>query len=112
MMLVKFWMHVSEAEQLRRFQSRAHDPLRSWKLTDEDWRNREKRVAYEAAVEDMLARTDHPEGPWYVIPGDDKRYARVAVIEQVCAVIEKELTDRGFDITPPQRGSSDADPTE
>src|SRR5262245_24127511 len=63
MILVKFWLHVSEEEQLRRFQSRANDPLRSWKLTDEDWRNREKRPLYEAAVEDMLRRTDHKGAP-------------------------------------------------
>ena len=55
MILVKFWMHVSEEEQLRRFESRASDPLKSWKLTEEDWRNREKRPLYEAAVEWALA---------------------------------------------------------
>src|SRR5215217_6609312 len=54
MLLVKFWMHVSEAEQLARFESRRDDPLRSWKLTEEDWRNRGKRADYEAAVEEML----------------------------------------------------------
>ncbi len=63
MILVKFWMHVSEEEQLRRFQDRADDPLRAWKLTAEDWRNREKRPQYEIAVEEMLERTDHPDGP-------------------------------------------------
>jgi polyphosphate kinase 2 (PPK2 family) len=91
MILVKFWMHVSEREQLRRFESRAADPLRAWKLTDEDWRNREKRPQYEAAVEDMLARTDHDMAPWRVIAGDDKRYARVAVAEAVCDAIEAAL---------------------
>src|SRR5215217_6753665 len=58
--LVKFWMHVSPEEQLRRFEKRRDDPYKSWKLTDEDWRNRDKRAAYEAAVDDMLERTDHP----------------------------------------------------
>src|SRR5688500_9024341 len=58
--LVKFWMHVSPEEQLRRFKSRQADPYRSWKLTDEDWRNRDKRAAYEEAVEEMLERTDTP----------------------------------------------------
>src|SRR4029079_17169392 len=56
MIMVKFWMHVSADEQLRRFEARAEDPLRSWKLTDEDWRNRDKRPQYEAAVEEMLER--------------------------------------------------------
>src|SRR5919202_1050254 len=56
--IVKFWMHVSPEEQLRRFESRRDDPYRAWKLTDEDWRNRGKREEYAAAVEDMLQRTD------------------------------------------------------
>ncbi|HEX2355910.1 MAG TPA: hypothetical protein VHI50_05570, partial [Micromonosporaceae bacterium] len=58
MILVKFWMNISEDEQLRRFRSRAEDPVRVWKLTDEDWRNRERRPLYDVAVEDMLERTD------------------------------------------------------
>ncbi|MFF4985815.1 polyphosphate kinase 2 family protein [Streptosporangium saharense] len=91
MIMVKFWMHVSPEEQLRRFEDRAGDPLRVWKLTDEDWRNRDKRPQYEAAVEEMLARTDQPQAPWHVVPGDDKRLARVVVAETVCAAIEKGL---------------------
>jgi polyphosphate kinase 2 (PPK2 family) len=98
MILVKFWMHVSEEEQLRRFRRRADDPLKSWKLTDEDWRNREKRPAYEAAVEDMLERTDHPMSRWHVVAGDDKRHARVAVVETVSRIVEAELTERGYDL--------------
>jgi AMP-polyphosphate phosphotransferase len=97
MIMVKFWMHVSEEEQLKRFQDRAGDPLRAWKLTDEDWRNREKRPQYEVAVEEMLARTDHPKAPWHVVPGDDKRMARVTVVETVCAAIEAELAARGHE---------------
>ncbi|MER7209104.1 UDP-galactose-lipid carrier transferase [Streptosporangium sp. NPDC000239] len=91
MIMVKFWMHVSPEEQLRRFEDRAGDPLRVWKLTDEDWRNREKRPQYEAAVEEMLARTDRPCAPWHVVPGDDKRLARVVVVETVCAAMEEKL---------------------
>jgi polyphosphate kinase 2 (PPK2 family) len=98
MMLVKLWMHVSPEEQLRRFEDRAGDPLRKWKLTDEDWRNRERRGDYEAAVEDMLARTDQPGARWKVVAGDDKRYARVAVVEHVCHAIEHKLTKRGYDL--------------
>ncbi|HEY0125853.1 MAG TPA: UDP-galactose-lipid carrier transferase [Blastococcus sp.] len=99
--LVKFWMHLSPEEQLRRFESRRDDPYRAWKLTDEDWRNREKRPAYEAAVEDMLERTDHPSGPWHVVAGDDKRWARVAVVRTVCEAIEAALAERGIDADPP-----------
>jgi polyphosphate kinase 2 (PPK2 family) len=102
MILVKLWMHVSEDEQLARFESRRRDRLRSWKLTDEDWRNREKRPEYEAAVEDMLERTHRASAPWHVVPGDDKRLARVVVVETVCAAIEAELTARGFDVDVPE----------
>ncbi|KUL40460.1 polyphosphate kinase 2 family protein [Actinoplanes awajinensis] len=95
MILIKFWMHVSPGEQLRRFKDRAGDPLRTWKLTDEDWRNREKRDDYEKAIEEMLTRTDQPRARWHVIPGDDKGYARLAVVEQVCQVVEKRLAKLG-----------------
>ena len=78
--IIKLWMHISHEEQLRRFESRRDDPLKRWKLTDEDWRNREKRPAYEAAVEDMLAYTDHPQARWDVIPAEQKRYGRVAAL--------------------------------
>ena len=101
MILVKFWMHVSPGEQLARFESRAKDPLRSWKLTDEDWRNRTKRPEYDVAVEDMLTRTDRPYAPWHVVPGDDKRSARVCVVETVCHAIEAELLTRGYDLELP-----------
>jgi polyphosphate kinase 2 (PPK2 family) len=107
MIMVKFWMHVSEGEQLRRFESRKDDPLRSWKLTDEDWRNRKKRPDYEKAVEEMLKRTDHPDGPWHVIAGDNKRYARVKVVETVCEAVEAELTRRGYDLSGPAPTSID-----
>src|ERR687883_1776322 len=97
MILVKFWMHVSEEEQLRRFESRANDPLRSWKLTDEDWRNREKRPQYEEAVEEMLERTDTEFAPWHVVPAESKKYARVFVIETTIADIERHMRERGFE---------------
>jgi polyphosphate kinase 2 (PPK2 family) len=99
--LVKFWMHVSADEQLRRFESRAADPYKAWKLTDEDWRNREKRAEYEAAVEEMLDRTDHPAGPWTVVAAEDKRWARVFVVRTVCAAIERALTAHGVDVDAP-----------
>src|ERR671919_1772860 len=63
MILVKLWLHISDGEQLARFKRREADPLKSWKLTAEDWRNREKRPEYEEAVEDMIARTDQPFAP-------------------------------------------------
>jgi polyphosphate kinase 2 (PPK2 family) len=101
MILVKFWMHVSPEEQLRRFEKRRDDPYKTWKLTDEDWRNREKRGAYEAAVEDMLARTGTATAPWHVVAGDDKRMARVDVVRTVARAMEQALVDRGIDPDPP-----------
>jgi len=101
MILVKFWLHLSEQEQLRRFERRQHDPLKQWKLTDEDWRNRDKRPAYEDAVEDMLDRTDTAYAPWSLVEGDSKRWARVKVAETVIAAIEDGMRSRGFEVPPP-----------
>jgi AMP-polyphosphate phosphotransferase len=89
--IVKFWIHISPEEQLHRFDSRAKDPLRRWKLTDEDWRNRDNREAYEVAVDEMLARTDQPRASWLVVPGDHKPSARARVVEHVCATVEKAV---------------------
>ena len=104
--LVKFWLHLSPEEQLRRFEARQADPYKAWKLTDEDWRNREKRSAYEAAVEEMLERTDHAGGRWHVVAAEDKRWARVDVVRTVCEEIEKALAARGIDADPPLSGSA------
>ena len=102
MILIKFWLHISSKEQLKRFRRRQSDPLRAWKLTDEDWRNRKKRRAYVSAVEDMLERTDHPAGRWHLVEGDSKRYARVKVVETVIAEIEAGMRARGLE-PPPAR---------
>jgi polyphosphate kinase 2 (PPK2 family) len=95
--LIKFWMHISDEEQLRRFKRRERKPLKRWKLTEDDWRNREKRPAYEEAVEEMFERTDHDAGPWTIVPGDSKRFARVFVAETVNAEIERGMRERGFE---------------
>jgi polyphosphate kinase 2 (PPK2 family) len=93
--LVKFWLEVSEDEQLRRFRAREHDPLKRWKLTGEDWRNLSRRADYEVAIEEMLAGTDHEAGPWQVIAAESKHYARVRVLELVISEIEKALRAHG-----------------
>ena len=93
--LVKFWLHISAKEQLARFNARAGDPLKAWKLTDGDWRNRDKRKAYEEAVTDMLRETDHQPAPWRLIPGENKAYARVAVIEAVIDALERGIRAAG-----------------
>jgi polyphosphate kinase 2 (PPK2 family) len=100
--LVKFWLHVSDEEQERRFEKRASNPLKSWKITDEDWRNREKRPLYAEAVEEMFERTEHQQAPWHLIEGDSKRYARVKLIETVNAEIERGMRERGFPVPTPQ----------
>jgi polyphosphate kinase 2 (PPK2 family) len=99
MVLVKLWMHISDEEQLKRFRAREEDPLKTWKLTEEDWRNREKRAAYEEALADMFDHTDHEDAPWRVIAGDDKRYARVAVVREVIEALETGLRRVGQDPT-------------
>jgi polyphosphate kinase 2 (PPK2 family) len=91
MILVKFWLHVSDEEQLRRFQARAKDPLKAWKLTEEDWRNRAKRPAYEAAVDEMVARTSTKYAPWDLVEAESKRYARVKVVNTVADRVEDAL---------------------
>jgi AMP-polyphosphate phosphotransferase len=102
MLIVKFWMHISDEEQLERFERRRDDPLKTWKLTDEDWRNREKRRDYELAIEDMLERTEHDLGHWHVVPGDSKKYARVFVVERVVEEIENALVRHGRPVPEPQ----------
>jgi len=102
--LIKFWLHVSEAEQLKRFKRREKDPLKGWKLTDEDWRNREKRPQYEKALEDMFERTDQPQAPWDVIAGESKRFARVSVIETVIMRIEEGMRRAGVEVPAPLGG--------
>ena len=101
MVFVKLWLQISDAEQLRRFQDREQDPLKSWKLTGEDWRNREKRPAYEDAVEEMLERNDTTWAPWIVVPGEDKHYARVFCMERVIEAFESALTRAGIEIPKP-----------
>jgi len=101
MILVKFFLHLSDKEQLDRFQAREKDPLKSWKLTEEDWRNRKKRKQYTGAVEDMLDRTDTAWAPWYLIEGDQKKWARVKVVETVNAALEAGMRAHGIDPPPP-----------
>jgi polyphosphate kinase 2 (PPK2 family) len=94
--LAKFWMHITDEEQLRRFQARAADPLKRWKLTDEDWRNRAKNRHYDEAAEEMFIRTEHPLAPWDVIAAEQKRFARIAVIETLIVRIEEGIRRWGM----------------
>jgi polyphosphate:AMP phosphotransferase len=94
--VVKFWLHISKAEELRRFRARARDKEKQWKLTDEDWRNREKWPAYWEAVSTMIERTSTIHAPWTIIEAEDKLHARVqalkTVIERVGAALGEKAS--------------------
>ena len=91
MVICKFWLHFTLEEQLRRFKARERDPFRSYKLTEEDWRNRAKWNDYWQAVEEMLERTSTAAAPWTVVEAKDKFYARVKVLKTIVRAIEEEL---------------------
>lgn len=86
--LCKFWFHITKEEQLARFEARRETSYKQWKLTDEDWRNREKWDAYEAAVDDMIEHTSTMLAPWTLVEANDKRYARIKVLDTVCDRLE------------------------
>ncbi|MCR4605791.1 MAG: phosphate--AMP phosphotransferase [Eubacterium sp.] len=89
--VLKFWMHIDKDEQAARFKSRQEIPEKQWKITDEDWRNREKWDEYEKAVDEMIVRTSTANAPWHVIEANDKKYARIKVLEIVVDALEKAL---------------------
>jgi AMP-polyphosphate phosphotransferase len=89
--LFKFWLHISPDEQLYRFESRDGDKRRSWKLTDEDWRNREKWSLYEAAVNEMLLKTSTLSAPWTVVEANSKTYARIKILRTLVEKLSREL---------------------
>jgi AMP-polyphosphate phosphotransferase len=89
--ILKFWLHIDPEEQLRRFREREGIPHKQWKITEEDWRNREKIDQYREAVEEMLYRTGTPYAPWTIVESNCKRHARVKVLETVCKAIRKRL---------------------
>jgi len=99
--IIKLWLHISDDEQLRRFEDREHDPLRRWKITEEDWRNRKKADQYIAAAEEMFERTDHHLAPWNLISGEQKRAARVHVLEVAIERVEQGMERFGMRVPPP-----------
>ena len=94
--LVKLFFHISPEEQLRRFEARLHDPLKRWKLSYEDFRNRRRWDDYVEAAEEMFARTSTPDAPWCVVPAEDKKHARIAAINEVV-----EVLGQGVELGPP-----------
>ncbi|HZL56702.1 MAG TPA: hypothetical protein VFC21_06465 [Bryobacteraceae bacterium] len=89
--VAKFWVHISPDEQLRRFEERSRTHYKAWKLTEDDWRNREKWPAYEDAVEEMLLKTSTRASPWTLIEGNDKYWARVRTLSRLVEILSEEL---------------------
>jgi polyphosphate kinase 2 (PPK2 family) len=89
--ICKFWLHISPEEQLRRFEERQNVPYKVWKITDEDWRNRDKWPQYEEAADEMLLRTSTPAAPWTIVEAEDKRFARIKVLDTIVQRLEDEL---------------------
>ncbi len=90
--LLKFWLHISPEEQLTRFKARQNTAHKQHKITEEDWRNREKWQDYAQAVNDMVVRTSTGPAPWQVVAANDKSLTRVAVLKQLCSTLEKALS--------------------
>jgi AMP-polyphosphate phosphotransferase len=89
--VIKFWLQISAQEQLKRFKEREKTPFKQFKITPDDWRNREKWDAYETAVSDMVARTSTEIAPWTLVEAEDKRYARIKILKTLCERIEHTL---------------------
>jgi polyphosphate kinase 2 (PPK2 family) len=90
-LIVKFWIHISRDEQLRRFRDRSRTSYKKWKITNEDWRNRARWADYTIAVNDMVARTSTRVAPWTLIEGNDKNFARVKVLRTLADRLEERL---------------------
>ena len=89
--LIKFWLHIDKEEQLRRFEERKNNKYKTWKINDEDWRNRDKWTQYKTAVDTMLFRTSTPYAPWTIIEGNCKLYARIKALKTVVTQVERQL---------------------
>lgn len=94
--IVKLFFHISRQEQLKRFEARLREPMKRWKLSYEDFRNRSRWDDYEAAIDEMFAKTSSRHAPWTLIPSEDKRYGRIAAIREIVRCL-----GRGVDLSPP-----------
>ena len=92
--VLKFWIHIDQDTQLERFNDRQNTPEKQWKLTEEDWRNREKWPQYEEAIDEMLAKTSTENAPWYIIESNDKKYARIKTLKLVIEALEKAIEEK------------------
>ena len=87
--MIKFWVHIDNETQLARFTDRQNTPEKQWKITDEDWRNREKWDQYEEAIDDMLRKTNTEFAPWHILESNDKKYARIKALRIVVDAIKE-----------------------
>ena len=94
--MLKFWLHISPEEQLRRFEDRQNTAWKNYKITPDDWRNREKRPEYELAINEMLLRTDTEYARWRLVANEDKNFGRLSVLETVCNALKKRLKQEGY----------------
>ena len=92
--MIKFWVEVSPDEQLNRFRLREENPLKQWKITDEDWRNRDKAPQYHSAVQDMFRLTSTEKAPWHILESNNKHYARVKALRIINSAIERRLNEK------------------
>jgi polyphosphate kinase 2 (PPK2 family) len=88
---VKFWLHISPEEQFKRFKEREATPWKYYKITEEDWRNRDRWNDYKVAVNDMVEHTSTAVAPWNLIPANDKKFARIEILKTVCRALEQQL---------------------
>lgn len=93
--LLKFWVDVSDEEQLARFKARQEDPAKQWKITPDDWRNREKYPQYKSAIDDMFRLTSTTYAPWITLESDDKKYARIKALKIIVEALEERLGVKG-----------------
>ena len=89
--VLKFYLHIDQATQLARFEARAQNPAKSWKITEEDWRNRDKWDKYTEAVNDLLEKTNDELAPWYIIEGNSKKYARIKILKTIIEACDLRL---------------------
>ena len=97
--IMKFWIHVDKDEQLIRFEERQKNPMKAWKLTEEDWRNREKFDEYVECANEMFEKTDSLNAPWILISGNNKHYARIKVLRETISHVKQVAEQRGLTIT-------------
>lgn len=90
-LVLKFWVHISQEEQLRRFELREKIPFKKYKITEDDYRNRSRWHDYEAAADEMIERTSSEHARWHLVAGNDKRWARINVLKTLCRQMERAL---------------------